>query len=57
MQKACHVLSSITLDQDHEQENKITKGDGGAVGLTANPAALQRWMVAGPEVVRSIKEY
>ena len=30
---------------------------GVAVGLTDNPAALKRWMVAGPEVVRSIKEF
>ena len=37
--------------QNHEQENEISKGGGGAVGLTDNPAALKHWMVA-----RSIKE-
>ena len=25
------------------------KGSGGAVGLTENPSAFRKWMVAGPE--------
>ena len=33
------------------------KGDGGAVGLTENPAALRRWMVSGPEMARLIGEF
>ena len=33
------------------------KGDGGAVGLTQNPAALRRWMVSGPEMARLIEEF
>ena len=33
------------------------KSDGGAVGLTQNPEALRRWMVAGPELVRMTTEY
>ena len=33
------------------------KGEGGAVGLTENPAALRRWMVAGPELSRMIEEF
>ncbi|KAL9972874.1 hypothetical protein ACROYT_G019258 [Oculina patagonica] len=55
-QKFCHgsfvvhksewLLSSIALDQAHEQLNSEVKGEGGAVGLTENPAALRRWMVA-----------
>ena len=32
----------------HEQVNAGVKGEGGAVCLTENPAALRRWMVAGP---------
>lgn len=43
-------LSAIALDQSHEQCNAMVKGDGGAVGLTANPVALTRWMTAGPEI-------
>ena len=33
------------------------KGDGGAVGLTENPSALQCWMVSGPEMARLIGEF
>ena len=40
-----------------EQLNKWIKGEGGAVGLTEDPAALRRWMLAGPEVSRVIAEY
>ena len=36
------------MDQAHEQNNACVSGDGGAVDLTRNVAALQRWMVAGP---------
>jgi len=31
--------------------------DQAAVGLTQNPGALWRWMVAGPEVVRVTAEF
>ena len=55
--KTKRPFSAIALDHAHEQENASIKGDGGAVGLTENPAALRRWMVSGPEVVRMIKEF
>ena len=51
------VFSSIALDHVHEQVNAQVKGEGGAVGLTENPAALRRWMIAGPEVARIIQEF
>ena len=51
------VFSSIALDQAHEHVNSEVKGEGEAVGLTENPAALRRWMVGGPEVARMIKEF
>ena len=35
----------------------VVKGDGRAVGLTENPAALRRWMISGPEVARLIAEF
>jgi hypothetical protein len=47
----------MALDQAHEQENAIVKGEGGAVGLTGNPSALKRWMIAGPEIARMVKEF
>ena len=55
--KTPRVFSDIAIDQAHEQNNALIKGDGGAVGLTDNRSALQRWMVAGPEVARVVKEF
>ncbi len=57
VQKTKRVFSTIPIDQAHEQNNACIKGDGGAVGLTDNPRALRRWMVAGPEVARVIEEF
>ena len=55
--KTTRRFSAIALDHAHEQVNAGVKGDGGAVGLTENPAALRRWMVAGPETARMIEEF
>ena len=57
VQKTQHFFSLIALDHNHEQENEIIKGDGGAVGLTENPTALKRLMVDGPEIARVVKEF
>ena len=46
----------MAIDQAHKQNNATVKSDGGAVGLTQNPEALRRWMVAGPEVARMTAE-
>ncbi|VDI22411.1 Hypothetical predicted protein [Mytilus galloprovincialis] len=45
------------IDHAHEQNNAVIKSDGGAVGLTENPVALRRWMIAGPEMARLTKEF
>ena len=50
-------LSEISLDHAHEQNNKLVKGDGGAIGLTENSSQLLRWMVSGPEVSRLVNEF
>ncbi len=55
--KTRREFSSIALDHAHEQNNATIKSDGGAIGLTQNPEALQRWMVAGPELVRITAEF
>ena len=47
----------MAIDHAHEQNNKLVKGDGGAIGLTDNSAQLLRWMVSGPEVARVIQEF
>ncbi len=57
VQKTNRVFSAIATDHAHEQNNALIKGEGGAVGLTDNPSALRRWMVAGPEVARVIEEF
>ena len=57
IRKTNRVFSSIPIDPAHEQNNAYIKGGGGAVGLTDNPSALRRWMVARPEVSRVIKEF
>ena len=50
-------FSFLPIDQVHEQENCKVKGDGGAVGLTQNPHAFNRWMLAGPEQARLIHDF
>ncbi|VDI52694.1 Hypothetical predicted protein [Mytilus galloprovincialis] len=50
-------FSCMAIDQTHEQNNACVKADGGAVGLTENPGALRRLMVAGPEMARLVNEF
>ena len=58
VQKSYHIFSLIiALDKNHEQENESVKGVRGAIGLTENPCALQRWMISGLEVSRTVKEF
>ena len=55
--KTDNTFSAMAIDQYHDQKNAIIKGSGGAVGLTDNPPALGRGMVAGPEVARMIADF
>ena len=57
VQKTKNPFSAMAIDQAHEQNNDHVKGEGGAIGLTQNPELLQRWMVAGPEVARLVREF
>ena len=57
VQRSTHAFSCMALDQSHEQSKKCIKGDGGVVGLTEDPAALRRWMLAGPEIARVVSEF
>ena len=54
--KSSKRFSAIAIDQAHEQNNAIVKGDGGAVGLTENPSALRHWMVSGQEIAQVVNE-
>ena len=57
MQKTKRAFSAIPIDQAHEQNNAWIKSDGGAVGITDNPSALRRWMIAGARVVDEVYNY
>lgn len=41
LSKTGNRFSAIPFDQAHEQENKVVKSAGGAVGLTENPVAFR----------------
>jgi len=53
--KSDKKLSSISIDQAHEQLNALIKGTGGAI--TENEGALSMWITAGPEVMRCLLEF
>ena len=55
--KSHSAFSAISDDHLHKQNNKLIKGDGGAVGIFANPTALLKWMVSGPEISRMVYEF
>lgn len=55
--KTTNRFSAMPIDQAHEQNNELVKGTGGAVGLTENPSAFKKWMVAGPEQARLLTEF
>ena len=57
VQKTAKVFPSMAIDQAHEPNNAMVKGDGVAVWLTENPAALRRWMISGPDVAGLIAEF
>ena len=43
-------FSAISMDEVHEMNNKVIKGDGGIIGLAENKSALERWLVCAPEI-------
>ena len=51
------TTNRFPMDHDHEQNNKVVKGCGGAVGLTENLSAFRKWMISGPEQARLLKEF
>ena len=55
-QKQRH-FSLISDDQAHEQNNKVNKGSGGAVGIFDSRISLAKWMIAGPEIVRMLSSF
>ena len=57
LHESSRKFSGLALDQAHEHNNALVKGDGGAIGITEHPSALLRWMTAGPEICQLTKEY
>ena len=55
--KSPRQFSATAIDQAHEQNNGMVKGEGGAVGLTENPGTLCREMITGPEMARLVNEF
>ena len=52
--KTQRKFSAIGEDQAHEQNNKVVKEDGGAVGLFDNKKAIMEWAIAGPAISRML---
>ena len=45
------ICCTQIIDQAHEQANGV------AIGVTGDPSALRRWMIAGPEVSQLVAQY
>lgn len=54
-QKTFHAFSLTALNQANGQNNKVVKGNGGAIGLMQYP--LFRWMVGEPQLARLVIEF
>ena len=54
VQKTSRYFSRISDDQAHEQNNKIAKGNGGAIGIFDSPISLAKWMISGPDIAHMI---
>ena len=50
-------FSSLPIDQAHEQNNKLVKIEGGAVGILENHTSLMKWMVDGPEINKMLNAF
>ena len=48
IQKSDHLFSCMGVDQAHEQNNKLLKIHGRAIGILVNPHSLLRWSVSAP---------
>lgn len=47
--KSAKKFSGMAIDQAHEPNDTVIKGDGGAIRLTNDPGKLRRWMMVGPK--------
>ena len=47
-------FSAIGIDPAHEQQNKMVKVVGGAIGLLDNCRALLEWALYGPYIAKNL---
>ena len=57
VKKTNNNFSNIAIDQAHDQNNKLVKIDGGAVGILDSPRALLKWAVVTPEISSKDEEH
>ena len=55
IKKTNRNFSAIGIDQAHEQNNKIVKTDGGAIGILDDENALLEWAISGPYISEMLK--
>ena len=53
--KSDRMFSGMAEDQAHEQNNKLVKIDGGAIGILSNENALLKWATSGPQIAKLIQ--
>lgn len=50
------LFSNMGTDQAHEQNNKVIKADGGAIGILDNESALLEWGTSGRQISEMLSE-
>ena len=51
------VFSNMGANQAHEQNNKVIKADGGAIGIFDDESALLEWAISGLRSLRSCQSF
>ena len=46
----------MAIDQAHDQNNKLVKIDGGAIGILENTALLN-WAISGPQIPQMLQMF
>ena len=57
VQNTQQLFSRISDDQAHEQNNKVIKGSGAAIGPFDSPISLAKWMISVPKIARILSSF
>ena len=49
------MFSNMSIDQAHEQNDKLVKIDRGAIGILENDTALLDWAISGPQISQMLE--